>query len=62
MTLKDRDYDYIIPLTKEALEVLPLDEINICFKENRKTGPFAKVEVSFEFNEDSYKREYRIDG
>ena len=58
---EDRDYDYIIPLTREALNVLPLDEVNICFKENRKTGSFAKIEVSFEFNEETYKREYRVE-
>lgn len=54
--VENRDYDYIIPLTVEALEVLPLDEIELTFKENRKPGQFAKIEVSFEFNDDIHKR------
>ena len=59
--VENRDYDYIIPLTVEALEVLPLDEIELTFKENRKPGQFAKIEVSFEFNDDIHKKEYRYD-
>ena len=59
--VENRDYDFIIPLTAEALEVLPLDDINLTFKENRKPGQFAKIEVSFEFNDNIHKKEYRYD-
>ena len=59
--VENRDYDFIIPLTAEALEVLPLDDINLTFKENRKPGQFAKIEVSFEFNDDIHKKEYRYE-
>ncbi len=59
--VENRDYDYIIPLTVEALEVLPLDDIELTFKENRRPGQFAKIEVSFMFNDDIHKKEYRLE-
>ena len=53
-----QDHDYLLPLTKEALEALNPAQIHLSIQENLRGD---RVTISLQYNGDTYKKSYSTD-